>query len=112
MQVLYGMLLGIIAQVITFLQLQGNIKYGWFQKYPVALLLMAIPISYFMIKSTEYMVRAFNGELWPGRLIGFGIGAIVFSAMSSIMFNEHISVKTGVCLLLATAIILIQMFWK
>lgn len=112
MQVLYGMLLGIMAQILTFLQLQGNVKYDWFRKYPIPMLLVAIPISYLFIKSVEFLVEGFNGEIWPSRLIGFGIGAIVFTFMSSLMFNEHISTKTGVCLLLSVAIILIQIFWK
>lgn len=112
MQVLYGMLLSMVAQILTFLQLQGNIKYGWFQKYPIIMLGAAIPISYLFIKSVEFMVDGFNGEIWPSRLIGFGIGVIVFTIMSSLMFHEHISTKTGVCLLLSTAIILIQIFWK
>jgi hypothetical protein len=30
----------------------------------------------------KYMVEHFEGELWPSRLMGFSIGAIVFSYMA------------------------------
>jgi len=107
-----GVLYGVIAQVITFLQLQGNIKYGWFQKYPVIMLLAAMPISYLFIKSVENFVAAYNGEIWPSRLIGFGIGVIIFTLMSKIMFGEPFTSKTAVCLALGTAIVIIQILWK
>jgi len=111
-KLLIGVLYGVIAQILTFLQLQGNIKYGWFQKYPVLMLLAAMPISYLFIKSVENFVAAYNGEIWPSRLIGFGIGVIIFTLMSKMMFGEPFTSKTAVCLGLGTAIVLIQILWK
>jgi hypothetical protein len=112
MNIFYGVLYGVIAQILTFLQLQGNIKYGWFQKYPIIMLASAIPISYLFIKSVEYFVAAYNGEIWPSRLIGFGIGVIIFTLMSKMLFGEPFTTKTAVCLALGTAIVLIQILWK
>jgi hypothetical protein len=112
MNIFYGVLYGVIAQILTFLQLQGNIKYGWFQKYPIIMLLAAMPISYLFIKSVEYFVAAYNGEIWPSRLIGFGIGVIIFTLMSKMLFGEPFTTKTAVCLTLGTAIVLIQILWK
>ena len=42
------------------------------------------------------------------RMIGFGIGTIVFGIMSWIYLNEIPTLKTIICILLAVAIILIQ----
>jgi len=112
MNIFYGVLYAVIAQILTFLQLQGNIKYGWFQKYPIIMLASAIPISYLFIKSVEYFVAAYNGEIWPSRLIGFGIGVIIFTLMSKMLFGEPFTTKTAVCLTLGTAIVLIQILWK
>jgi hypothetical protein len=112
MNIFYGVLYAVIAQILTFLQLQGNIKYGWFQKYPIIMLASAIPISYLFIKSVEYFVAAYNGEIWPSRLIGFGIGVIIFTLMSKMLFGEPFTTKTAVCLALGTAIVLIQILWK
>lgn len=112
MNLIYGIIYGFIAQIMTFLQLQGNIKYGWFQKYPAILLLASIPVSYCFIKSVEYFVIAYKGEIWPSRLIGFGIGVIVFGLMSWLLFNETFTAKTLICLLLAAGIVAIQILWR
>jgi multidrug transporter EmrE-like cation transporter len=109
---LEGALYGTLAQIITFLQLQGNIKWNWYAKYPFLVLAAAVPISILFIKSVEKFVAAFNGEIWPSRLIGFGIGIIVFYLMSYFLFNEQVTPKTFVCLILASAIIGVQVFWK
>ena len=107
-----GFVFGILGQVVSFLQLQGNIKYGWYQKYPIIILLVSIPCAWFYIKSVEGFVNHFDGQLWPSRLIGFGIGIIVFVSLSVILFKEPLTSKTLICLLLAGSILLIQMFWK
>jgi multidrug transporter EmrE-like cation transporter len=58
------------------------------------------------------MVGAYGGEMWPSRLIGFSIGAIVFSYLSWYLFNEPLTLKTIICLFLATLILMVQIFIK
>jgi hypothetical protein len=111
-RLLVGIFYGILGQVFSFMQLQGSIKYGWYQKYPIVILLSSIPAAWFYIKSVENLVGWAGGELWPSRLIGFGIGIIVFVTLSLILFKEPITLKTLICLLLAVSILLVQMFWK
>jgi hypothetical protein len=111
-KLLLGFVYGFIAQVLTFLQLQGNIKYNWYQRFPILVLATAIPISWLFIKSVESFVLAFNGEIWPSRLIGFAIGIIVFGIMSHFLFKEPVTIKTFVCLMLACCILGVQIFWK
>ena len=105
-----GVIYGFIAQVLTFLQLQGNIKYNWYEKHKILLLLVSIPISWLYIQSVRLFVTAFNGQIWPSRIVGFSIGIIVFGIMGYILFGETISLKTGICLFLALIILLIQIF--
>ena len=107
-----GAFYGLIAQIITFLQLQGNIKWGLLAKYPILTLLTSIPMGWLFMKSVEHFVVAYNGEIWPSRLIGFAIGIIVFATMSILMFKEPVSMKTFVCLVLACFILGVQIFWK
>ena len=111
-RLLLGFLYGLLAQILTFLQLQGNIKWNWYERYPVILLSVSIPIAWLYIKSVEYFVESFNGEIWPSRLIGFSIGVVVFALMSFFLFNEAINLKTFICLILACGILGIQIFWK
>jgi multidrug transporter EmrE-like cation transporter len=112
MNLFYGILAGVVAQVITFYQLQGSAKWGWYDKYPILMLSLGVPISYFFIKSVHNIIEAYNGEIWPSRLLGFGIGIIVFYTMSYLLFKESVTLKTLVCLLLSCTIIFIQLYWK
>jgi multidrug transporter EmrE-like cation transporter len=107
-----GVVYAMAAQLLTFLQLQGNIKYNWYQRYTIPMLLLSIPISWLFIKSVDHIVKAYDGEIYPSRLIGFGIGIIVFGFMSWLMFKEPITTKTIVCLILSVAILSIQVWWK
>jgi hypothetical protein len=112
MNIIYGILFGLLGQIGSYLQLQGAMKLGWFPKYFWPVLLMSVPLSWFYIKSVEYFVAAFDGQLWPSRLIGFGLGIIVFSIMSHYLFKEPFTPKTIVCIGLGLTIIGIQILWK
>ena len=107
-----GILFGFIAQVMTFFQLQGPIKYDWFKNHYWLTVLMGIPISMLFMYSVKNMIIAFDGQMWPSRLIGFSIGTIVFTCLSWSIFSEQITTKTLVCLLLSSAILVIQLVWK
>ena len=108
----WGIIVGILAQVLTFFQLQGQLKYEFLKDNYWLTLLIGIPISMCFMFSVKNLVLSFNGEMWPSRLIGFSIGAIVFSLLSYYIFNEPINLKTGICLGLALLILIIQLFWK
>lgn len=112
MHLLKGFIFGLIAQIITFLQLQGQMKYEWFRNNMWFGVLMGLPISYLFMMSVKHFVMAYDGQIWPSRLIGFGIGVVVFTIMSYYLFKEPLSAKTLTCLGLGTLIILIQIFWK
>ena len=107
-----GIIFGLFAQIGTFFQLQGPLKYEWFKNYYWFLVLMGIPISMLFMYSVKNMVIAFDGQMWPSRLIGFSIGAIVFTWLSWMIFKEPLTLKTIVCLTLALGILVIQLFWK
>lgn len=108
----WGIIIGTLAQVLTFFQLQGQLKYEFLKDNYWLTVLIGIPISMCFMFSVKNLVLSFNGEMWPSRLIGFSIGAIVFSLLSYFIFNEPISLKTGICLGLALLILIIQLFWK
>lgn len=102
----------ILGQIGSFMQLQGSIKYGWSEKYLWLLLLSGIPISWLYIKSVNLYVQGFGGQIWPSRLIGFGLGVVIFTILSSVLFQEHLNLKTVISLILAFTIVAIQIFWK
>jgi hypothetical protein len=112
MEIIYGIMYGLLGQVGSFMQLQGAMKLGWFPKYFWPVLLMSVPLSWLYIKSVEHFLAAFDGQLWPSRLIGFGLGITIFSIMSHFLFKEPLTPKTLVCIGLGLTIIAIQVIWK
>lgn len=111
MKLFYGLLILVFVQVISYIQLQGPTKWPILHRYQYALILMGLPIGYLLIKYTTLLNEHFDAT-WPGRLIGQGVGIIVFAIMSIILFKEPISIKTGVCITLALLILIINIYWK
>jgi hypothetical protein len=111
-KILLGILFGLLGQVGTFMQLQGSYKYGWYEKYQWAVILASVPLGWLYIKSVNYFIEGFGGQIWPSRLVGFGVGVIVFTLMSLYLFNEPLNVKNGVGLGLGFCIIAVQLFVK
>ena len=107
-----GFLLFLLAHVITWFQLNGQFKWEWFRENEWILALFGIPISFLYIWGTRYTVEGFDGLLWPTRFVGFGAGIIIYSILVSYFFNEGISLKTLVSLLLAITLICVQVLWK
>jgi multidrug transporter EmrE-like cation transporter len=112
MHLFKGILFGTIAQILTFLQLQGQMKIEWFKNHPFLAAFLGVPISYIFMISVRNFVEAYDGQIWPSRLIGFGIGTVVFTIMSYYIFREPLNTKTLICLGLGICIILVQLFWK
>jgi len=107
-----ALVLIIISQTLTFFQLQSQFLWAWSKNNPLLVAILGMPISLILIYFTKYCASAFNGEVWPGRLIGFAVGAIIFALMSHFFLKEPINTKTTVCLVLAASILTVQIFWK
>lgn len=112
MNIIKGIIYNVIAQIFTFLQLQGQLKYDFLKNNIWLTTAIGLPVSLLYILSVRHLVAAYNGQLWPSRLIGFGTGVLVFTIMSYFMFKEPLSLKTLICLGLGVCIISIQLFWK
>ena len=111
MKLIYGLLLMALAQIISFIQLQGQMVWKFPRENPYVMMLLGLPISLMFIKTTKMFNEIYDAN-WPSRLIGFGVGVIVFTIMSWIIFHEHPTPKTLTCLGLAFIIVLLQILWK
>ena len=100
-----------ISQIIVYLQLQGQFFSNWIKTHPWTVSLLGIPISMILIEYTKRSAMYFQGEVWPGRLIGYAVGIIIFSALSYAIFNEPLTNKTIICLVLSSIIVAIQVFF-
>ena len=98
----------LIGSVIAFYQLQGWIIYEHkFLKSVWWVYFTSLFIAPLFFWSTRWSYEYF-GAFWNMRLAGFGIGTIVFGVMAWMFIGEIPTLKTFICLLLAAAIILIQ----
>ena len=99
----------LIASIFAFFQLQGH--YVWpnkpFLKTMWWVYITSLLIAPLFFYSTKWSFEHF-GAFWNMRLAGFGIGTLVFGTLAWILIGEIPTMKTFVCLLLAAAIILIQ----
>ena len=111
-ELLIGIGIFILAHIIVWFQLNGQFFSEWFKSNNFILALFGIPISYLYIWATKYCYEGFDGLIWPGRFIGFACGMVIFAAFSSFIMGEGITVKTGLSLILAVALVGIQIFWK
>tara|TARA_R110002020_G_scaffold219509_1_gene427442 strand:+ start:385 stop:735 length:351 start_codon:yes stop_codon:yes gene_type:complete len=97
-----------IANVGTWFQFQGHY---WsdklFFKSPWFICGMGTILSMSFWHATRLSYEHF-GQFWNIRLIGFGIGTITFGILTWLLTHEVPTIKTFICLLLAIAIILIQ----
>ena len=111
-RLIQGTLLYFLGQTLVWYQINGQFLNEWIKSNPLVMSLFGIPVSFVYIYATQYCVEAFNGELWPQRLIGCAAGGIVFAILTFIHLNQAITLKTAVTLALAVAIVVIQIVWK
>lgn len=108
-----GAILFFIGQTLIWFQSNLQFLNIWAKEHPLAMASMfSVPISYMFIKATAYVVEYFDGELWPGRLIGFATGMVSFAILSYVFMGEGITAKTWVSLVLALTLVCVQVFWK
>lgn len=107
-----GVLMFFVAQLITWYQLNSQFIWKWCKDNEWAMAFIGLPLSFAYLWATKYSVAAFDGLLWPVRFIGFGVGIIVYTILVSYYFDEGISTKTFISLILCFILISIQVFWK
>ena len=98
----------LIGSVIAFFQLQGWVVWDkpWLKSmwWIYGTSIFIAPLFFY---STKWSYEHF-GAFWNMRLAGFGIATMIFGVLAWLLIGEVPTLKTFVCLLLAIAIILIQ----
>ena len=104
-----SLLIIILANIGTWFQFQGHFwsdKPIW--KSPYFIMTIGAILSPFFWYATKLSYEHF-GQFWNIRLMGFGVATLVFGTMTWLLMDEVPTIKTVICLLLAVAIILIQL---
>ena len=98
-----------IGGVIAFFQLQGWVVWPDkpFLRSLTWMYATSLAIALLFFYSTKMSYEHF-GAFWNMRLAGFGMGTIIFGLLAWLLIGEIPTIKTVICILLAMAIILIQ----
>ena len=103
------MVILVVSNIVAWFQL--NAQFRWtdspFWTNPYWMSLVGAPVGLAFFYATRLSYEHF-GFTWNMRLIGFGLGTIVFGILSYLMLEELPTIKTFICILLAIALILIQ----
>ena len=110
---LIGVGLFLVAQTGAWFQTNGQFISTWMKDHPIMVsAIMGVPVGLCYIYGTSNLVEAFNGQLWPSRLLGFATGITTFTFLTYGFLKEGINLKTAIILGLATIIVMLQVFWK
>jgi hypothetical protein len=107
-----GFIYFVVSATAIWFQTHAQFFNEWSKDNAILVAIPGFVISYWSIKATENIAEAYDGAVWPARLIGFGIGIILFSILTWVILGEKIEIKSAVCVLLAFCILIIQLFWK
>jgi hypothetical protein len=96
---LIGTLLFFLGQSLIWIQTNGQFVWKSFKDNPFLLAFgFGTIISYILIYATRFTVEYFDGMLWPGRFIAFGMGIVSFTFLTWFFLGEGITTKTAVSL--------------
>lgn len=110
---IYGILLFLLGQSLIWFQTNGQFVWPWFKRNPIFVALIGgSTISYMFIVATRYIAEYYDGQLWPGRFIGFAMGMVSFGLLTYFIMDEPLNQKTIISLSLALTLICVQLFWK
>ena len=80
-KIILGLIIFTIAQTLSWYQSNGQFMNTWVKDNPfLVALVMGAPIGLGYIYGTTYIVNAFDGELWPARLLGFALNRVIYNS--------------------------------
>ena len=106
-KLLLAIVLSCLGHVLAFFHMNGQFKWEW-MKNLWWVILGGIPISFLFYYYTRWSYEYF-GYFWNIRLIGFGMGTLVFGLLAWLILNEPPNTKVIISLILSLVIILIQL---
>ena len=103
-------LLFLLNNVLIWYQLNSQLVWDWAKtsKSMWFMSLMGVHISVLFWYCTKFGYEGF-GALWPVRFMGFATSMLTFPLMTYFYLGEAITLKTGITILLAIAIMILQL---
>ena len=88
MLILASLLVFFLAQALAWIQINGQFIWPWMKEHTFTISLIGVPISYLLILATNYAYAGMDGKIWPGRLLAFAMGILVFTIFTAIFLKE------------------------
>ena len=104
------MILFFLTNIIIWYQLNSQLVWDWAKTSKAMWFsaLLGIPISLLFWWSTRIGYEGF-GNLWAVRFMGFSTSMMTFPLMTWLYLGETITLKTGITIILAIIIMLLQL---
>ena len=113
MNLIIGISFFLIGQIVIWFVTNGQFFNKWVADHPWFMaIVISGPTTYLFIIATKLIAEHFNGLVWPGRFIGFGMGMVSFAILTSFILGEDVNMKTFISMMLATVLVCVQIFWK
>ena len=99
-----------LNNILIWYQLNSQLVWEWAKTSKAMWFsaLLGIPISLFFWYATRIGYEGF-GNLWSVRFIGFATSMLTFPVMTYFYLGEVITLKTGITIILAIIIMLLQL---
>ena len=99
-----------VNNIVIWYQLNGQLVWGFWKTWKgiTLSLLMGIPITALFWYATKIGYQGF-GNLWAVRFMGFATSMMTFPIMTWLYLGEVLTLKTILSLILAIAIMLLQL---
>ena len=108
--ILITILIFFLNNIIIWYQLNGQLVWPFWKTWKgiTISILMGMPITALFWIATKYGYQCF-GNLWSVRFMGFATSMISFPIMTWLYLGEVITLKTGITIILAVIIMLLQL---
>ena len=111
MQIYLGILLFFAGQIVAWFQLNGQFVWDSWKGRPLYAMLLA-PATGYLFWYAWKLVASETASAWTARFVGSSTGLIVFPVLTWFLLGESMfTTKTMLCLFLAVAIMIIQIFY-
>ena len=107
-EILITMTILFVVNIVIWFQLNGQLRWDWWKDNVWFVCLLGMPIGYLLFLSTKFGYIGF-GALWPVRMLGFATSMITFPLITWFVLGEGITFKTGISILLAIVIMILQL---
>ena len=108
--IILTIILFFVNNIIIWYQLNGQLVWDFWKSWKgiATSLAMAIPVTALFWYATKIGYQGF-GNLWAVRFMGFATSMLTFPIMTWLYLGEVITFKTIITILLAIAIMLLQL---